>query len=450
MAGAADRLGGVSDDGPRPRRDPALATALVVTAVGMALLVLLALLLVPWDPVPGGDPDPVAVGEVLTPAQLDRAESYATAARAWSWSGLAVTLLVGVMLAGAARKGGWLRRRLDRWRGPEWLRVAGAAALVGTAVWLVGLPFAVGGWRLRRSVGLSTQDLTGYARDRVVWQALELGVTVLLLLGLWLLVRRLPRRWPLAAAAATAVATLVISFGWPVLVEPLFNRFEPMADGSLRRSILQAAEQEGVPVEDVLVADASRRTTALNAYVSGYGATRRVVVYDTLVEDRPDDEVLSVAAHELAHARYDDPLVGALLGAAGAVGGVGALAVLLCLGPVRRRWGAPGGPAGVPLVLATVAVVGVLTAPVASGISRAVETRADVTALATTQDPGAFARMQRELAVRNLSDPTPPAWSQWWWGTHPTVLERVAIARAWQQGSADGRRRGAVSRRTAS
>jgi STE24 endopeptidase len=437
----------VSDEGPRQHRDPALTTALVVTAAGGALLVLLALLLVPWDPVPGGAPAPVPVGDVLTPAQLDRAEAYATRARFWSWTGLAVTLLAGVLLAVAARRGGWLRRLLERWRGPEWLRVAGVTALVGVALWLVGLPFAVGAWRLRRSVGLSTQDLTGFARDRLVWQALELGVTVLLLLGLWLLARRLPRRWPLAAAAGTAVATLVVSFGWPVLVEPLFNRFAPMADGSLRRSILQAAEQEGVAVEDVLVADASRRTTALNAYVSGYGATRRVVVYDTLVADRPDDEVLSVAAHELAHARYDDPLVGSLLGAAGAVAGVGALGVLLSLGPVRRRWGAPGGPAGVPLVLACVAVGGVLAAPVASGISRAVETRADVTALATTQDPEAFARMQRELAVRNLSDPTPPAWSQWWWGTHPTVLERVAIAQARGSGSAEQHRPPVTRRR---
>ncbi len=89
-----------------------------------------------------------------------------------------------------------------------------------------------------------------------------------------------------------------------------------------------------MPIDDVLVADASRRTTTLNAYVSGFGGTRRVVLYDNLVNDVPQDQALSVVAHELAHARYDDVLVGSLLGAAGAVFGVGLLGLL-----VGASWG---------------------------------------------------------------------------------------------------------------
>ena len=84
------------------------------------------------------------------------------------------------------------------------------------------------------------------------------------------------------------------------MVEPLFNWFTPLADGPLRTQILELADEEGVEVDDVLVADASRRTTTLNAYVSGFGSTRRVVVYDNLVDDLPEDQALSVVAHELA------------------------------------------------------------------------------------------------------------------------------------------------------
>ena len=142
-------------------------------------------------------------------------------------------------------------------------------------------------------------------------------------------------------------------------------------------------------IDDVLVADASRRTTTLNAYVSGFGSTRRVVVYDTLIETLPRDQALSVVAHELAHARHRDVVIGSVLGAAGAVLGVGALA--LALGALaRRRLPGAAEPAVVPVVLALVALATLVTAPVQNGISRQIETRADVDALHATQDRQAF------------------------------------------------------------
>jgi STE24 endopeptidase len=222
---------------------------------------------------------------------------------------------------------------------------------------------------------------------------------------------------------------------YPVVVEPLFNSFEPLPNGSLRSSILRLADREGVRVEDVLVADASRRTTTLNAYVSGFGSTRRVVVYDNLVEGLPEDQALSVVAHELAHARHGDVVVGSALGAAGALAGVGLLALLVGAGPTRRR--SMADPAVVPLVLALIAIGSLLASPVQNTISRQVETRADVDALRTTRDPEAFVAMQRQLALRSLADPTPPAWSQFWFGSHPTTLTRIAIARS---GRYDGNR----------
>src|SRR5206468_3731899 len=109
---------------------------------------------------------------------------------------------------------------------------------------------------------------------------------------------------------------------------PLFNHFTPLPDGELRTQVLALAEQEHVRVDDVLVADASQRTTTLNAYVSGFGSSRRVVVYDNLLDDLDRREVLSVVAHELGHARHDDVLTGSVLGAAGALVGVGLLALL--------------------------------------------------------------------------------------------------------------------------
>jgi Zn-dependent protease with chaperone function len=152
------------------------------------------------------------------------------------------------------------------------------------------------------------------------------------------------------------------------------------------------------------------------------------VLYDNLVDDVPQDETLSVVAHELAHAKHDDVLTGSLLGSAGAVFGVGLLALIV--GAVGERRGqSMRDPAVVPLVLALIALGTLLSSPIENGISRHIETRADVDALEVTQDGDAFVGVQRQLALRSLADPTPPAWSQFWFGSHPTGLTRIAIAR---------------------
>ncbi len=255
-----------------------------------------------------------------------------------------------------------------------------------------------------------------------------LGTTLVVLLVVGC-ARRWPRRWYLPVGAGVVVATYVVSLAYPVLVEPLFNRFTPLPESRLRTELVSMADQQGVDVGEVLVADASRRTTTLNAYVSGLGGTKRLVLYDTLLEDAPDDEVIAVAAHEVAHAARHDVLVGTTLGAVGAVAGVAALALLLDSRRARRSTGGLSSPGAVWPLLATVTVATVLVSPVQNTISRAVETRADVDALATTDDGQGFQALHVRLAQRSLADPTPPAWRQFWWGSHPTVLERLGLLR---------------------
>lgn len=409
-------------------------SALTVVAGAIAFAVIAALR-VPWHPVPWPT-EPIAASEVFTAAQIARAERFATWARAWSWSALAVSLLVAVVLARSAAAGGRLRALLDRCTDRAGLRAALATVVTMGAAFLVGLPFTVALWSLRRDVGLSTQTLGPMLLDALRWQLIALVPTVIAVLGWRAIARRLPRAWPALGALIAGAFALLGSFVWPVLIEPMFNDFAPLPDGPLRTQILSVADREGVPLDDVLVADASRRTTALNAYVSGYGSTRRVVLYDTLVESEPEPVVVSVAAHELAHARYDDPLTGSLLAAAGAVAGVGGLGLIFSLGGARRRWGAPGSGGSVVLVLALATWATVLTAPLSNGISRLIETRADVVAIESTGDSRAAEQVERDLALRNVADPTPPAWSQWMFGSHPTTMERIAIARGAPTGNA--------------
>jgi STE24 endopeptidase len=403
--------------------DPARRVALWTAGVGGLVFVVVAVWLVPWDPVPGGALDPVSPGSVFTSDQIDRAEHYARWARVWSWSSLVLSLVVALWLA-FARRGRALFARLP---GPWWARIVLAVVVVQLIGRLATLPMSIAWRRLSLDNGLSTGSWGMYAWDQVKSQAVAIVVTSLALLVLIGCARRWPRAWPAVTGALLGGLVLLGSFVYPVLVEPLFNDFEPLPEGELRSEIFRLADQEGVQIDDVLVADASRRTTTLNAYVSGFGSTRRVVVYDTLIEALPQDQALSVIAHELAHAKHRDVVTGSVLGAAGAVLGVGVLG--LALGALsRRRLPGPGDPAVVPVVLALAAVALVLTAPVQNGISRQIETRADVDALRTTHDEAAFMGLQRRLALRSLNDPTPPAWSQFWFGSHPPTLKRIALA----------------------
>ena len=203
--------------------------------------------------------------------------------------------------------------------------------------------------------GLTRQSLGGWLRDQgtsllVSW--VFAGVMVLLVLGT---ARRSPRRWPLWAGLAGALLTVLGSWVYPLAGRAALQRVHA---ASPRRAAHRASwrwgEKEHVPVSDVLVADASRRTTTLNAYVSGIGNTKRVVLYDNLVEDVPEREALIVVAHELGHARHHDVLVGTLLGAIGVVLGSGLLGLVLSRRGVLDRAGVedPGQPEVVALLLA--------------------------------------------------------------------------------------------------
>lgn len=410
---------------------PDRRTSLAVMLLGVAVFALLSVVLVPWDPVPGGMPPPVSASSVFTAEQIAAAEEFSRWARIWSYSSLVVSLGVACWL-GFSRHG---ERLVDWLPGPWWAQVVLAVAALSVLGRLVTLPFALLQHRHFVEYGLSTQATGPFLLDLVKGEAIGIVVTALLLVVLVGCARRCPRWWPVVAGGVVALLVLVGSFVYPVVVEPAFNSFEPLEKGSLRSRIIDLAERQDVQVDEVLVADASRRTTTLNAYVSGLGSTRRVVVYDNLVNDLAEDQALSVVAHELAHERNGDVVTGTALGMAGSCVGVGLLG--LVVGYVRPKFGMRN-PRVVPIAAALVSLGTLLASPVECTISRQIELRADVDALSATEDPESFIEMQKQLAVRSLSDPTPPAWSQFWFGSHPTTLQRVGVAVS-STGRASGR-----------
>lgn len=406
----------------------------VLTLAGLAVaLVVAAALLIPWHRPPAPRADQLAALRTLPVDQVARGRAFHGALRPPAWSALAVGLVVALLL-GLTPVGARLVTLAGRPFGDHWIA---QAVLGGLAVLLVAdllsLPFAAWRQTVLSRYGLSTQGWGGWAVDLLKSYAVSAVIGALVLLGFYSVVRLAPRWWWAFGAAGAALLVVLLSFVLPVLVEPVFNRFTPMEPGPLRGELMSMAARDGVPVRDVLVADASRRTRAVNAYVSGLGPTRRVVVYDTLLREATPEEVTSVVAHELGHAKDRDVWTGTLTGAIGAALAVVALYLIGSWAPLLRLAGVDSiaQPAAFPLLIALVTLAGLVATPVQGLVSRRVEARADAHALALTGDPATFEAMQRRLAGVNLADPDPPRWEYLWSASHPSTVERMAAARAY-------------------
>jgi STE24 endopeptidase len=311
---------------------------------------------------------------------------------------------------------------------PDLTPVAGAAvfaAIVVAVSTAVRLPLSVWrGWWRERTWGFSTQSLGGWTADA----AKGLLVSVVLAAAVWTvavaLARALPGWWALPAGGALALSVLLLSFVAPVVLEPLFNRFEPLADETLAADLRGISERAGLPVRDVLVADASRRTTKVNAYVSGIGRTRRVVVFDTLLAAGDPAAVRVVVAHELGHRR--DRHV-AKLTALGMAAAAGAVAVIwAALGTSVGR------PQAFPKALLLVVALELVLLPGGAWLSRRFEREADTASLDLTEEPDAFSRAHTLLAKRNLSELEPARLAYLFLFSHPTPPERLALGDAWR------------------
>lgn len=399
----------------------------VAAAVLGGVIVAVVGLTTPWEALAG---TPVAAAGPegdFTAEQIARSQAFDAATSVPSYLSLGLTLVFAGLLV-ATPLGA---KVLGVLRGPWWVRVLLGVLLLTVIEEALRWPLGVWFETVLRDYGLSTQDWVSWTGDRLK----RIGISTALLGGMILavvaLARRL-RRWWIPAAAGAFALTVAASFVYPVVFEPVFNDFRSMPDGPLRTSLLAMAERDGVPVEDVLVADASRRTTALNAYVSGFGATRRIVVYDNLLK-APEPEVELVVAHELGHAKENDVLYGTLIGALGAA--FGAILLYLVFGRVRRRAGvasiADWRAAGAIMGLMTLATF--LSGPAQNLVSRQIEARADVHALDLTRDPVTFAAMQKRLATANISDLSPDAVEYVLYASHPTAPQRIALARAWAE-----------------
>ena len=340
--------------------------------------------------------------------------------------------LVALSLLVFTRVGSWLYDVVDEL--PWWGRALLFPMLVLGVLTLLRLPLSF--WRghvRERRWGFSTQTAGGWLLDRAKGFAIAAVLSAVAVLAFVALARALPGAWPAAAAPGAALFVLALGFAGPIVLEPLFNRFSPLGDPALAGELRALAERAGVPVRDVLVADASRRTRRENAYVSGLGGTRRIVLFDNLLDASEPRQIRLVVAHELGHRRARHVERGTLLGMAGAAAVVLVLWGLLSWPALLEAIGAsgPGDPRVAPFLFLVVGVFELIALPLGAALSRRWEREADRSSLELTRDPEAFELALRRLARTNLADLEPPRTVYALLFSHPTPPERIAAARAW-------------------
>ncbi len=367
---------------------------------------------------------PVSPRSYFSAADIDRARSYGTPQLALYAGQLA--LQAGLLALLVVRPPRLLRGPSRR----PLRRGAAAGAGLSVALTLVALPLGAVAEQRARDFGLSTQDWTGWAADR----AKGLGIEVVLAAGgavlALALIRRFPRHWWLPVGAAVVAIGAAFLLAGPLLLDPLFNSFTPLKPGPVRSDVLAVARRAGVKVDRVLEVDASRRTSATNAYVTGLGSAKRVVLYDNLLRDFSRDEVRLVVAHELGHVHYRDVPRGLLFLAL--VAPFGTLAVQRLSERLSRERGTPG---ALPALVLALTLVSMPMTWLSNSLSRRVEARADSFALLRTGEPRPFIGFEQRIARTNLADPDPPGWLVFLLGTHPPSVERIGAAVAYERGA---------------
>jgi STE24 endopeptidase len=389
--------------------------AIVVVALAAAWL---TCALVLWDSstVPGNLHLPaVDVHRLFTPAELARAARFERFLR--------IEFLLS-QLALVAALAFWA------WRGPGYVRESAAGrigtgmllGMLGLAVaWVSQLPFrVVEVWWERRYGLLRTDYFDAIFGD---WWALgdeflAISLTLLIVMGLagWL-----PRYWWIPAAPVFVAIAAVFVFTFPYVTGT-----HALHDPGVAADARKLAREEGLGTVPVEVQDVSADTSAPNAEAVGFGPSRRVILWDTLL-GFPRDEIRVVLAHEFGHLKRDHLVKGLAWYLLLAFPGAYLIAV------ATRRRGGMRTPEAVPLSLLVVTVLGLLALPVEAAISRHTEAEADWVALNTTKDPAAAQRLFRRFTRVALEQPNPPGWWAFLTADHPTVEDRIRMARAWQQ-----------------
>jgi STE24 endopeptidase len=375
-------------------------------------------------------PPPEAL-EVLPEAEYRRALEYSRARGRLGLVSQAVdgVLVLALILTGAL---GYLETLLRTLPGGELLHGVLLVFAVSLVFGLAGLPgFIYARFVIEARFGFNRTTPRLYLLDMLKGLALSLAFATPFLILLFLLVRATPLWWLWSFAVFSAFQFLMLLL-YPRLIAPLFNRFTPLAEGPLKDRIDALAERLHFRTRGIYLMDASRRSEHGNAYFTGWGRSRRIVLFDTLVAGLAPEQVAAVLAHEVGHERKRHTLWRLALSILGSLAGFWLLNLALSWDPLFQAFGfaAASAPAGVVLLLFFSGPLAMLLKPLASWGSRRQEHAADRYASRDAGCGESFVEALISLSRKNLTNPTPHPWTSFYYASHPTVVERIRALRA--------------------
>lgn len=310
-----------------------------------------------------------------------------------------------------------------------YLRGVAFVFAVSICSWLAGLPFSLYAiFSIEARFGFNRTTPKTFALDTLKSLAVSLAIGVPVLLGLFWFMDRAGRLWWVWAFLALTAFELVMNLLYPLVIAPLFNRFTPLAEGRLRDRILEMAGRLGFRTKGIFVMDASRRSRHGNAYFTGLGPVKRIVLFDTLVSTMGEEEILAVLAHEIGHERRRHVRKSLAVSIALGLAGFWALSLLVPWTPLYEAFGFGAASSHAILVILALASGPFTFAfrPLFSLWSRRHEREADRFAVDATGGAGGMVSALVRLSKDNLSNLTPHPWYSFYHYTHPTTSERVA------------------------
>ncbi|GAB3685295.1 M48 family metallopeptidase [Salinarchaeum chitinilyticum] len=367
--------------------------------------------------------------DVEEPAELlgyQRARTGASLLQTW----VSLVLLLGALYAGVFT--GAVEFLADAGLGPVLQGVAFVAGLL-LAQRIVAAPFsAYSTFAIEENFGFNEQSPRLWIKDQLL--GLAIGLALLLPIAgvlFWLIEAFATPVWVGAGWALVVGVGLVMQILYPRVIAPLFNDFEPLADDEVRQAIEDLFERAGFSASGIYTMDASRRSTHLNAYFVGFGSTKRVVLFDTLLEELSTRELEGVLAHELAHWKFNH--IWQRVGASALQMGVvfAALGWLLGTDWLPELFDLPAEATYAHLVVALLFVYPLLelTAPLLNQLSLAHEREADGYAVDQLGEAEPMVGALATLASENLANPFPHPWYAAFTQSHPPIPERMRLVR---------------------
>jgi STE24 endopeptidase len=317
--------------------------------------------------------------------------------------------------------------------GSYWITLGLYLVIFVSFLQLVETPFSFySGFLVDHRFHLSTQTLKGWAVDDLKSFGIEVAFGLLAGATLYYLIRAASFWW-LAAAFLFAVFSVLLSIIVPYVLMPIFYKVTPLTDSSLKDTLLEMSRKVGAKsVDHVIVADESRKSVRANAFFSGIGKSKAIVLFDTLLSNFTRREVITVVAHELGHYVNKDIWKEAILSGFLIVPPFFIADYVLRLGASNLGLTGVADPAGVPVIFAVLIGVSFVLQPISNGISRIMEGKADEFALRAADDSEAQASAERRLADLSLAVDKPNRLVELVFYTHPSPSKRVQMADGWK------------------